>query len=106
MSCYLKRLQVFLLILFLTLALLLILGTPSSSYNNDYNYGDKSKNNVNEKLINQIPIQTPNQIVIQGNRRLENELILRSSGIDKFGTDDKGLSPVNKTFIKLAILKM
>ena len=75
-------------------------GTPSSSYNNDYNYHDKSKNNVNEKLKNQIPIQTPNQIVIQGNRRLENELILRSSGIDKFGTDDKSLSLAIKNLYK------
>ena len=38
---------------------------------------------LNEKLTNQIPIQIPNQIIIQGNRRLENELILRSSGIEK-----------------------
>ena len=82
MSCYLKRSKVFFFILFLTSsAFANSPGTPSSSYNNDYYFSDKSKDNINEKLINQIPIQTPNQIIIQGNRRLENELILRSSGI-------------------------
>ena len=75
-------------------------GTPSSSYNNDYYFSDKSKNNINEKLTNQIPIQIPNQIIIQGNRRLENELILRSSGIEKIGTDDKSLSLAIKNLYK------
>ena len=51
-------------------------------------------------LTNQIPIQTPNQIIIQGNKRLENELILRSSGIEKIGTDDKSLSLAIKNLYK------
>ena len=101
MSCYLKRSKVFFFILFLTSsAFANSPGTPSSSYNNDYYFGDKSKDNINEKLINQIPIQTPNQIIIQGNRRLENELIIRSSGIEKIGTDDKSLSLAIKNLYK------
>ena len=101
MSCYLKRSKVFFFILFLTSsAFANSPGTPSSSYNNDYYFSDKSKDNINEKLINQIPIQTPNQIIIQGNRRLENELILRSSGIEKIGTDDKSLSLAIKNLYK------
>ena len=101
MSCYLKRSKVFLFILFLTSsAFANSPGTPSSSYNNDYYFSDKSKNNINEKLTNQIPIQIPNQIIIQGNRRLENELILRSSGIEKIGTDDKSLSLAIKNLYK------
>ena len=101
MSCYLKRSKVFLFILFLTsIAFANSPGTPSSSYNKDYYFSDKSKDNINEKLINQIPIQTPNQIIIQGNRRLENELILRSSGIEKIGTDDKSLSLAIKNLYK------
>ncbi len=101
MSCYLKRSKVFFFILFLTSsAFANSPGTPSSSYNNDYYFSDKSKNNINEKLINQIPIQTPNQIIIQGNRRLENELIIRSSGIEKIGTDDKSLSLAIKNLYK------
>ena len=101
MSCYLKRSKVFLFILFLTSsAIANSPGTPSSSYNNDYYFSDKSKNNINEKLTNQIPIQIPNQIIIQGNRRLENELILRSSGIEKIGTDDKSLSLAIKNLYK------
>ena len=51
-------------------------------------------------VLNQIPIQTPNQIIIQGNRRLENELIIRSSGIEKIGTDDKSLSLAIKNLYK------
>ena len=101
MSCYLKRSKVFLFILFITSsAFANSPGTPSSSYNNDYYFSDKSKNNINEKLTNQIPIQIPNQIIIQGNRRLENELILRSSGIEKIGTDDKSLSLAIKNLYK------
>ena len=101
MSCYLKRSKVFFFILFLTSSTFANSpGTPSSSYNNDYYFSDKSKNNINQKLINQIPIQIPNQIIIQGNRRLENELILRSSGIEKIGTDDKSLSLAIKNLYK------
>ena len=66
-------------------------GTPSSSYNNDY-YSKKPREFINEKYINQIPIPTQNQIIIQGNKRLEDELILRSSEIEQIGTDDKSLS--------------
>ena len=101
MSCYLKRSKVFFFILFLTSSTFANSpGTPSSSYNNDYYFSDKSKNNIDEKLTNQIPIQTPNQIIIQGNKRLENELILRSSGIEKIGTDDKSLSLAIKNLYK------
>ncbi len=101
MSCYVKRLKVFMFILCLTFnAFANSPGTPSSSYNNDYYYSDKSKNDKNERLINQIPIQTTNQIIIQGNKRLENELILRSAGIDKIGTDDKSLSLAIKNLYK------
>lgn len=75
-------------------------GTPSSSYNNDYYHSKKSENNFNNKLINQIPITPPNQFVIQGNKRLENELILRSSEIDQTGTDDRSLSLAIKKLYK------
>ena len=75
-------------------------GTPSSSYNNDYYHSKKSENNFNKKLINQIPITPPNQFVIQGNKRLENELILRSSEIDQTGTDDRSLSLAIKKLYK------
>ncbi|MEL0247146.1 MAG: hypothetical protein VW954_08050, partial [Alphaproteobacteria bacterium] len=75
-------------------------GTPSSSYNNDYYHSKKSENNFNNKLINQIPITPPNQFVIQGNKRIENELILRASEIDHTGTDDKSLSLAIKKLYK------
>ena len=66
MSCYLKRSKVFLFILFITSsAFANSPGTPSSSYNNDYYFSDKSKNNINENLTNQIPIQIQNQNIIR-----------------------------------------
>ena len=74
-------------------------GTPSSSYNNDY-YSKKPREFINEKYINQIPIPTQNQIIIQGNKRLEDELILRSSEIEQIGTDDKSLSIAIKKLYK------
>ena len=73
--------------------------TPSC-YNNDYYYTDRLERNIDEQLINQIPIRAQNQIVIQGNKRLESDLILRSSGIDKLGTDDKSLSLAIKNLFK------
>ena len=51
-------------------------------------------------MSNQIPTQLQNQIVIQGNKRLENELILRSSEIEQTGTDDKSLSLAIKKLYK------
>ena len=76
-----------------------ILRTPSSSYNNDY-YSKKPRDFVNENTSNQIPTQLQNQIVIQGNKRLGNELILRSSEIEQTGTDDKSLSLAIKKLYK------
>ncbi len=74
-------------------------GTPSSSYNNDY-FSNRKKEFVNENVVNQIPQVAQNQIIIQGNKRLENELILRSSEIEKTGTDDKSLSLAIKKLFK------
>ena len=60
-------------------------GTPSSSYKNDY-FSKKEGSFINTTPT--IPIkssQEQSQIVIQGNKRLESELILRSSGLKEMG---------------------
>ena len=101
MFFFLKSFKVFFFILCLTFnASANPPGTPSSSYNNDYYYTDRLERNIDEQLINQIPIRAQNQIIIQGNKRLESDLILRSSGIDKLGTDDKSLSLAIKNLFK------
>ncbi len=97
---FLKSIKVFVLILCLTSnSFANTPGTPSSSYNNDY-YSKKPRDFVNENTSNQMPTQIQNQIVIQGNKRLENELILRSSEIEQTGTDDKSLSLAIKKLYK------
>ena len=97
---FLRVLKIFVLILCLTSnSFANTPGTPSSSYNNDY-YSKKPRDFVNENTSNQIPTQIQNQIVIQGNKRLENELILRSSEIEQTGTDDKSLSLAIKKLYK------
>ena len=74
-----QSIKVYLLILcFSSLALANSPGTPSSSYGNDYYYPSKKFNEiVDDNTVKQIPKATQSQIIIQGNKRLENELILR-----------------------------
>ena len=76
---------VYLLILcFSSLALANSPGTPSSSYGNDYYYPSKKFNEiVDDNTVKQIPKATQSQIIIQGNKRLENELILEHQKLNK-----------------------
>ena len=75
-------------------------GTPSSSYNNDYFLKKEGS------IINTTPIiprtfsQEQSQIVIQGNKRLESELILRSSGLKEMGLDDRSFSQAIKNLYR------
>ena len=75
-------------------------GTPSSSYSNDYFSKEKGS------IINTTPTvprnfsQEQSQIVIQGNKRLESELILRSSGLKEMGLDDRSLSQAIKNLYR------
>ena len=55
---------------------------------------------VDDNTLKQIPIATQSQIIIQGNKRLENELILRASEIEQTGTSDKSLSLAIKRLFK------
>ena len=75
-------------------------GTPSSSYRNDY-FSKKEGNLTNTTTT--IPrnfSQDQGQIVIQGNKRLESELILRSSGLKEMGLDDRSLSQAIKNLYR------
>ena len=75
-------------------------GTPSSSYSNDYFLKKEGS------IINTTPIiprtfsQEQSQIVIQGNKRLESELILRSSGLKEMGLDDRSFSQAIKNLYR------
>ena len=60
---------------------------------------------VDDNTLKQIP-QTPKSNYNSGNKRLENELILRASEIEQTGTSDKSLSLAIKGYLKLDILKM
>ena len=97
-----QSIKVYLLILcFSSLALANSPGTPSSSYGNDYYYPSKKFNEiVDDNTVKQIPKATQSQIIIQGNKRLENELILRASEIEQTGTSDKSLSLAIKKLFK------
>ena len=75
-------------------------GTPSSSYSNDYFLKKEGS------IINTTPTiprtfsQEQSQIVIQGNKRLESELILRSSGLKEMGLDDRSFSQAIKNLYR------
>ena len=75
-------------------------GTPSSSYSNDYFLKKEGS------IINTTPIiprtfsQEQSQIVIQGNKRLESELILRSSGLKEMELDDRSFSQAIKNLYR------
>ena len=75
-------------------------GTPSSSYSNDYFLKKEGS------IINTTPAiprtfsQKQSQIVIQGNKRLESELILRSSGLKEMGLDDRSFSQAIKNLYR------
>ena len=75
-------------------------GTPSSSYKNDY-FSKQEKNLINTTpTISKNLENNQNQIVIQGNKRLESELILRSSGLKEMGLDDRSLSEAIKNLYR------
>ena len=75
-------------------------GTPSSSYKNDY-FSKQEKNLINiTPTISRNLENKQNQIVIKGNKRLESELILRSSGLKEMGLDDRSLSEAIKNLYR------
>ena len=75
-------------------------GTPSSSYSNDY-FSKKEGSFINTTpTIPRKSSQEQSQIVIQGNKRLESELILRSSGLKEMGLDDRSLSQAIKNLYR------
>ena len=75
-------------------------GTPSSSYSNDY-FLKKEGNIINTTpIIPRTFSQEQSQIVIQGNKRLESELILRSSGLKEMGLDDRSFSQAIKNLYR------
>ena len=74
-------------------------GTPSSSYN--YNYNIKSP--INDKIEPEVQILNTNlisDILVQGNRRLDTDLIITESQIREIGTDEKSLSLAVKNLYK------
>ena len=74
-------------------------GTPSSSYN--YNYNIKSP--TNDKVDQEVQILNTNfvsDIIVQGNRRLDTDLIITDSQIREIGTDEKSLSLAVKNLYK------
>ena len=75
-------------------------GTPSSSYSNDY-FSKKEGSIINTTpTIPRTFSQEQSQIVIQGNKRLESELILRSSGLKEMGLDDRSFSQAIKNLYR------
>ena len=65
-------------------------GTPSSSYNNDYNLKNRNQSEFQNEIKSFEPILT-NNIVVKGNKRLESTLIISESKIQEIGFDEKSL---------------
>ena len=74
-------------------------GTPSSSYNFDYH--SKGKKNESQDLnILQENFNAVTNIIVQGNKRLESNLIINESQIETLGANEKSLSKAVKNLYK------
>ena len=74
-------------------------GTPSSSYNFDYH--SKGKKNESQDLnILQENFNAVTNIIVQGNKRLESNLIINESQIETLGVNEKSLSKAVKNLYK------
>ena len=74
-------------------------GTPSSSYDFDY----YSKEKKNKEIDPDILLENTNvitNIIVQGNKRLESNLIINESQIQTLGTNEKSLSKAVKNLYK------
>ena len=74
-------------------------GTPSSSYDFDY----YSKGKKNKEIDPNILLENTNvitNIIVQGNKRLESNLIINESQIQTLGTNEKSLSKAVKNLYK------
>ncbi|MAI29510.1 MAG: outer membrane protein assembly factor BamA [Rickettsiales bacterium] len=74
-------------------------GTPSSSYDFDY-YSKEKKNNEPDPSILLENLNTVTNVIVQGNRRLESNLIINESQIQTLGTNEKSLSKAVKNLYK------
>ncbi len=74
-------------------------GTPSSSYGIDYYTKDK-KIETEDLDILQENLNTISNIIVQGNKRLESNLIINESQIQTLGTNEKSLSKAVKNLYK------
>ncbi len=74
-------------------------GTPSSSYNFDYHSKGK-KNDIQDLNILQENFNAVTNIIVQGNKRLESNLIINESQIETLGTNEKSLSKAVKNLYK------
>ena len=74
-------------------------GTPSSSYNFDYHSKGK-KNDSQDLNILQENSDAVTNIIVQGNKRLESNLIINESQIETLGANEKSLSKAVKNLYK------
>ena len=74
-------------------------GTPSSSYNFDYHSKGK-KNDSQDLNILQENFNAVTNIIVQGNKRLESNLIINESQIETLGANEKSLSKAVKNLYK------
>ena len=77
-------------------------GTPSSSYNFNYNIKINEKKKFNTKINKIINDEKVNKrkIIVQGNNRLEDDVIIRDSNINKMNINNKALSIAIKNLYK------
>ena len=74
-------------------------GTPSSSYDFDYYSKGKNNNEVDPNIILENTNVITN-IIVEGNKRLESNLIINESQIQTLGTNEKSLSKAVKNLYK------
>ncbi len=75
-------------------------GTPSSSYQYDYKLNSIEKLKQQEIIQQEQILNIPTNIVVQGNRRLESNLIVNDSKIKNLGFEEKNLSKAVKNLYK------
>ena len=74
-------------------------GTPSSSYNFDY-HSKGIKNESQDLNILEENFNAVTNIIVQGNKRLESNLIINESQIESLGVNEKSLSKAVKNLYK------
>ena len=77
-------------------------GTPSSSYNFNYNIKINQKKPNDDKInkIFQEDESNKRKVIVQGNNRLESDVIIRDSEINKMNINNKALSIAIKNLYK------